>query len=548
MEETGSNAQKGSDAVDELVQLLESGDPALLLACDSIIKVQDPEMPKNWGPTIACITKVKGTFKSDLLASFSGTDVTLAIAVISAGTGGGNHVERKPVDSYKDDQGLPDDLIRILKLFTGTTKPNEVAKTEFTKNAELTKGHAYFRDLSQENKSKLLRYLRIHRQTMLERALLGRGDAIIVDGKKVGVDHVNLFAFYDKQKPADKAWSYVAASDVLQSVLTTDVQPSSRGERQIQLGHGITLKRYGGSLFTGDTSIKDYLQIQISPRKVLAESTDWHRFRALTERLSFEIDDKLSNVQSEAAHRGLDAEKALIEKINSHDPDCRWIVEECCDTEGYGNFKAKKPGNREKPDVLIYDDPSNILAMKGISMKTYKPEVSFSQANRGALETYVEELGISYGVAETLRAFVVKNHQGERTMLNEAQISAQEELLRFFQLYQRQIVSHILRGKAKGVLKADWLLLHETKDEGWISKVGDRDCWHLYAMATVIDCCCTEAPSITKAGNLTLGLGLTLQRKGGDGGAKTANDLQFKLNPKVIHEELSRTVSERDIQ
>ena len=57
-------------------------------------------------------------------------------------------------------------------------------------------------------------------------------------------------------------------------------------------------------------------------------------------------------------------------------------------------------------------------------------------------------------------------------------------------------------------------------------------------MATVIDLCCSESPSITKAGNLTLGLGLTLQRKGGDGGAKTANDLQFKLNPKMIHEAL----------
>jgi hypothetical protein len=59
-------------------------------------------------------------------------------------------------------------------------------------------------------------------------------------------------------------------------------------------------------------------------------------------------------------------------------------------------------------------------------------------------------------------------------------------------------------------------------------------------MATVIDSCCTETPSITKAGNLILGLGLTLQRKGGDSGAKTANDLQFKLNPKLIHEALSK--------
>ena len=215
-------------------------------------------------------------------------------------------------------------------------------------------------------------------------------------------------------------------------------------------------------------------------------------------------------------------------------------MEECCGTEGYGDFKAKKPGNREKPDVLLYDDPDNILAMKGISMKTYKPEVSFSQANRGSLETYVEELGISYGVAETLRAFVIKNHGGERTMLNEAPVSEQDELLNFFRLYQRQIVSHVLRGKAKAVLKADWLMLHETRDADWIKKVGNRQFWHLYPMAKVIDCCCSEEPSITKAGNLTLGLGMTLQRKGGDGGAKTANDLQFKLNPKIIHEQLSK--------
>jgi hypothetical protein len=496
-------------------------------------------MPKNWGPAVKLITKVKGSLKSDILVSFSGTDVTLAIAVISAGKGGSNQVERKPVDSYREDQGLPDDLIRILKLFTGTTKPHEVDQAEFAKNADLAKGYAYFRDLSRENKAKLLRHLRIHRKTMLERALLGRGDAIIVDGKKVGADHVNLFAFYDKRRPRKQAWSYVAATDLLQSALTTDVQPSRLGERQIQLGHGITLKRYGGSRSTGDNSIKDHLQFQISPRKALAESTDWDQFRALAERLSFEIDDKLSNVQSEAAHRGLDAEQALIERINRRDADCRWIVEECCDVQGYDQFKAKKPGNREKPDVLIYKDTDEILSMKGISMKTYKPEVSFSQATRGSLETYVEELGMSYGVAETLRAFVVKNHQGERTMLNKAPISAQDELLSFFQLYQRQIISHVLRGKAKAALKADWLLLHETKDEDWISKIGNRECWHLYPMASVIDCCCTEAPSITKAGNLTLGLGLTLQRKGGDGGAKTANDLQFKLNPKLIHEIMS---------
>ena len=540
MEDNLSNAKKGADSVDELIGLIKSNNPALLYACDSVVRTIDRELPAQLGVIVKKIHKVKGSLKSDVQVSVHGTDVTLAIAVISAGAGGGNQVERKPVESYRDDQGLPEELLRILKLFTGTTKPADSSSGDFAPEAELEKGHAYFRDLSPENQAKLLRHLRNYRNKMLERALRGRGNAVIVNGKKVGIDRVDLFAFRDKRKTVEKTWSYVAASDLLQSILTTDVQPASHGGRQIQLGHGITLKRYGGGSYAGDTRTKDHLQIQIQPRKVLSESTDWTKFRALAERISFEIDDKASSIQSEAAHRGLDAEQALIERINNRDTDCAWVVEECCGTKGYGDFKAKKPGNREKPDVLLYDDPDNILAMKGISMKTYKPEVSFSQANRGSLETYVEELGISYGVAETLRAFVIKNHGGERTMLNEALVSEQDELLNFFRLYQRQIVSHVLRGKAKAVLKADWLMLHETRDADWIKKVGNRQFWHLYPMAKVIDCCCSEEPSITKAGNLTLGLGMTLQRKGGDGGAKTANDLQFKLNPKIIHEQLSK--------
>lgn len=536
-----SNAKKGSNKVDELIGLLEAQEPALLHACDCVLKTIDRDFPAHLGARVKQTSKVRGSLKSDVQVSFVGTKTTLAIAVISADTGGGNQVERKPVDSYRQDQGLPEEMIRLLKLFTGTIKPSEARSDDFSPAAELGKNYAYFRDLSSTNQAKLLRYLRTHRKTMLERGLLGRGDAILDKGKQVGIDHVDLFAFRDNLKPKDQAWTYVAATELIDSVMTTDVQPSSMGERQIQLGHGITLKRYGGGMYAGDLRFKDYLQLQIHPRKVLAESTDWTKFRGLADRISFEIDDKLSSIQSVAAHRGLDAEQALIEKINAHHPDCTWIVEESCGAQGYGNFKAKKPGNREKPDVLLFDNPEEIQRMQGISMKTYKPEVSFSQANRGSLDTYVEELGISYGVTETLRAFVQKNHQGERTMLNEAPLSAQEELLRFFQLYQRQIISHVLRGKAKAALKADWLLLHEATDENWVQHVGQREFWHLYPMAMVIDCCCSESPSITKAGNLTLGLGLTLQRKGGDGGAKTANDLQFKINPKMIHEALQKS-------
>lgn len=532
-----NNAGRGASAVDELISRLDSGDSTLLYACECVLQTLDRNFPVGRGIQVKKVTKVKGRYKSDVQVSFKATDATLAIAVISADTGGGNQIERKAVESYREDQGFPDDLLRLLKLFTGTIKPDAARNSDFSHEADLSKSHAYFRDLSANNQAKLIGYLRIYRKNMLERALLGRNDPILDEGKKAGIDLVNLFAFSDNQKPDDQAWSYVAATEVLELIMTTDVKPSGDG-KQVLLGHGITLKRYGGGLYAGDTRYKDYLQIQIHPRKVLAESTDWTQFRDIAEKVFFELEDKAASIQSEAAHRGLDSEQALIERINTRHADCAWIVEECFGTQGYGDFKAKKPSNREKPDVLLYDNPENILAMKGISMKTYKPDVSFGQANRGSLETYVEELGISYGVAETLRAFVVKNHDGERTMLNEATASEQDQLLSFFRIYQRQIISHVLRGKAKAELKADWLLLHEAKDANWTSEVGNRKFWHLYPMSKVVDCCCSEAPSITKAGNLTLGLGLTLQRKGGDGGAKTANDLQFKLNPKKIHEAL----------
>ena len=156
MEKKESNAKKGSSVVDELIKMLKSGDLPLLYACDSVVRTIDTELPAKLGVIVKKIYKVKGCLKSDVQVSFHGTDVTLAIAVISAGAGGGNQVERKPVDSYLDDQGLPDELIRILKLFTGTTKPVDAQTSDFSSDAELDKGYAYFRDFSTANQVKLI--------------------------------------------------------------------------------------------------------------------------------------------------------------------------------------------------------------------------------------------------------------------------------------------------------------------------------------------------------------------------------------------------------
>lgn len=44
MAEKNSNAKKGAGAVDDLIRLLESGDNAVLEACDSVIKTIDQKL------------------------------------------------------------------------------------------------------------------------------------------------------------------------------------------------------------------------------------------------------------------------------------------------------------------------------------------------------------------------------------------------------------------------------------------------------------------------------------------------------------------------
>jgi hypothetical protein len=246
------------------------------------------------------------------------------------------------------------------------------------------------------------------------------------------------------------------------------------------------------------------------------------------------------NYQSGAAKRGLDVEKALIECINKRDPQCEWIVEECCESTGYGNFRATKPSNHEKPDVVIYTPEIKNPKKEGLSLKSYKKNVSFCQANRGKLATFAYDLNIPDDVVETLKLFTVKGPNGKRVMLNEAPQQKQQSLLKFFVINQKNIIEHVLKGKLASPIKANWMLFHETIPNDWIKNVGNKKFWRLYSMEVLIKLCCSLQPCFSKQGNLILGIGLTMQRKGGDNGRDTANDLQFKINPVEIISELEK--------
>lgn len=69
------------------------------------------------------------------------------------------------------------------------------------------------------------------------------------------------------------------------------------------------------------------------------------------------------------------------------------------------------------------------------------------------------------------------------------------------------------------------LVILKTDDEKWVLKPINY-VLNFFADGEII---------ITKKGNFRIGK-ITMQRKGGDGGRKTAQMLQFKLNPAELFE------------
>ena len=82
------------------------------------------------------------------------------------------------------------------------------------------------------------------------------------------------------------------------------------------------------------------------------------------------------------------------------------------------------------------------------------------------------------------------------------------------------IVSDVLKGR--GRFSAEWMLV--------IQKTAQNARWVLKPMNIVLNHYASGDLLITKQGNLRMGR-ITVQRKGGDGGRKTAQMLQFKINP-----------------
>ena len=109
-------------------------------------------------------------------------------------------------------------------------------------------------------------------------------------------------------------------------------------------------------------------------------------------------------------------------------------------------------------------------------------------------------------------------------LINEFNEKEQNELIEFLKKNKALIVSDILKGR--GQFSAEWMLVILKSHEKEIK-------WALKSMNFCLNLFGNDEVVISKKGNIRIGK-ITMQRKGGDGGRKSAQMLQFKINPCLI--------------
>lgn len=170
---------------------------------------------------------------------------------------------------------------------------------------------------------------------------------------------------------------------------------------------------------------------------------------------------------------------------------------------------------------------------ENIQVKLVSNLKGFNQIDKRWIEKYIEMWEIPTKVSDLLKQYTgeilpkIKNPKDpRRTFANEFSEVDQKTLLNWLNNNKSLIVSDILKGRGK--FSAEWMLVAQ--------KIDNSARWTLKPMNYCLNFFGNGKIKITDRGNFKIGR-ITMQRKGGDGGRKTAQMLQFKINPAELFKE-----------
>jgi hypothetical protein len=240
---------------------------------------------------------------------------------------------------------------------------------------------------------------------------------------------------------------------------------------------------------------------------------------------------------SKTAKGGFANEQDVINRFNNWKTDMiaqEWLAEMNYKIDDIEFVQASKVKGQYKADIqvriTILIKQQSQEDVQNLQVKLVSNPQGFNQIDKRWVDKYVELWNIPADVSRILKLFtgeIASSKSGlrdpRRMFLDEMSVSDQDKLIKFIEGNKILIISDLLKGR--GEFSADWTLV--------ILKVTGDDAWVLRSVNHVMNVFGSGEVLITRKGSLNIG-NITMQRKGGDGGRKTAQMLQFKINPVLL--------------
>jgi len=239
---------------------------------------------------------------------------------------------------------------------------------------------------------------------------------------------------------------------------------------------------------------------------------------------------------SQTAKNGFKNEQEICDKFNNWKEDIEaknWLIIMDYNLEEIESVNAQVlHGFKADINVQVQIKLKTNIDVENIQVKLVSNKKGFNQTDKRWLSHYREMWNIPDDIYQLLKYYTgetepYKNDTKDkrRMFMSEFSISEQNQILNWFRQNKTLILSDIIKGRGK--FSAEWILVAQKVENNarWIL-VNINEALQHYANGDVI---------ISPKGSLYIGK-ITMQRKGGDNGRKTANMLQFKLDPAELFE------------
>lgn len=239
---------------------------------------------------------------------------------------------------------------------------------------------------------------------------------------------------------------------------------------------------------------------------------------------------------SQTAKNGFRNEDDILNKFNNWKKDVdaqAWLIAMKYTLSEIEKVEAIKiAGFKTDVQVQVSIQLKKAIDIENLQVKLVSNPKGFNQIDKRWVDTYAEMWDIPSEIVSILKRYTgeekptIKHPKDKRRMFaNEFTETEQKLLIKWLKKNQSLLVSDILKGQGK--FAAEWMLVAQklSKNASWVLKPMNF-CMNHFGNGEI---------EITPRGNFKIAR-ITMQRKGGDGGRKTANMLQFKINPAELFE------------